>query len=138
MVDLDLNIDSLTLRMYLKLIVLGHAATISGLVGAAILVSSLAALRTVGAVLMFGGLLLYCLCVTVFALPLCVRVLRGKPFSLVRLHHSLNIMNGDGLLSDERCSESTITPSRIRRVVLFEIILVPCILLSMVIGGILA
>ena len=91
LVDLDLNIDSLRLRMYLTLIVLRHAATISGLVGAAILASSLAAVRTVGAVLMFGGLLLYCLCVTILTLPLCVRVLRGKPFSLTRFHHSINV-----------------------------------------------
>jgi hypothetical protein len=137
LVDLDLRLHGVVLEIYYRVLIVRHLSILVGLSGAILFLTSISALRQIAAVAMFGGMVLWTLTVTILVWPACALALRGRPVTLTRLHHSMNVLNSSDLLGELK-GERWMTESRMRSIVRLEIALVPCLLISMLVGGLFA
>lgn len=123
-VDLELSIDSVTLRWYRRLLVLRHASILVGGVSAVIVASPLDSIREWAGGLVLVSLLVFALSMTVLLWTLSARVLRGRPTTYVRIHHSLNVLTSHSLIDEmEPDDGALVTRQNLKTVIGVEIAL---------------
>ena len=123
-VDLDLAIDSITLRWYRRLLVVRHGSIVIGAASAVVVASPLDSLREWTGALVILAAVVFALSMTVLLWPLCVRALRGGRTTYVRFHHSLNVLTGHALLDDlEPGDGAMVTRQSLRTLIAIEIAL---------------
>ncbi len=121
-IDLELSIDSTTLRWYRRLLVLRHASIIVGAASAVVVASPLESLREWAGTLVILAAVGFAFSMTVFLWPLCLRTMRGGRTSYVRFHHSLNVLTGHALLDDLQPGDGAlVTRQSLRIAILAEI-----------------
>lgn len=124
-IDLELSIDSTTLRWYRRLLVLRHGSILVGGVSAVVVASPLESVREVAGGLVLVSLLVFALSMTVFLWPLSARALAGRPTTYVRIHHSFNVLTSHSLVDElEPEDDALVTRRNLRTVVGIEIVLV--------------
>jgi hypothetical protein len=127
--DLDLLLDPVTMRWYVRLLCLRHASIVVGLSSASLLMLPFGRVDEIAGNTMQVSLLVFALTVTILVWPLCVRTLRGRPVSYTRFHYSLNVLNGNSLLDDS----SSPNPTQVNAIVRLEYVLFAVLVFSSVI-----
>ena len=123
-IDLDLAIDTTTLRWYRRLLVLRHASIVVGAASAVVVASPLNSLREWAGTLVILAAVGFALSMTVLLWPLCARALRGGRTTYVRFHHSLNVLTSHALLDQlEPGDGAMVTRRNLRTVIAIEIAL---------------
>ena len=126
LIYLSLRIDSATMRWYVRLLCIRHASIVVGLSSASLLVLPVASVDELAGTTMQVSLIVFASTVTVLVWPLCVRSLRGRPFSYSRFHYSMNVLNGNSLL-DEASAPSL---AQVNVIVRLEYLLFALLILS--------